>query len=219
MPEVTVARTPWGKGLANTMAVTVEGGATVSLVSSPPTVEFTAAAWTVTETERPGRKMISTAAAPGLRTLHLEHRVAAPNPNQSVESFIAALRDVAEKGARVQFVGGDAWSLGSWWWVRSLEVREDLKTSEHKTSRATLVWECVESSLVSRVVLGKGKVKDPVSSPDDEAKYTPPKTPEKPETPRDNWENIPSYPTDNWQNLPGYPTQNTGGGGDNRTEF
>lgn len=178
MPEVKVARTPWGKGLKNTMAVKPDGGQAVSLVSTPPVVEWGAATWRITEIERPGRKTLSSAAGPGLRTVRFEHKVASPNPNQSVETLIQDLTKVAESGVRVQFLGGDVWVQGSWWYVTSLAVNEDLKTSEHKTSRATLVWECTEASPVTRVVLGKGKVKQPASTPDEEAGYIPPEGPD-----------------------------------------
>lgn len=156
MPAVTVVTA--APANAAVMSVQVEEEAAISLITAPPVVEASAGAWNVAETERYGRKPITQANAPGLRTYRFEHKVAALNPNTSIEALLTPLRDAVEKGKRVQFLNAGAWAAG-WWLVRSLEITEDLKAADNTTSRATLVWDCVEASPVSKVELTKGKLK------------------------------------------------------------
>lgn len=146
-------------GTITTMSVKVEGGSPITLWSTPPVVTGGPAAWNITETPRPGRQPVSQATTQTLRTLKFEHRVASLETNVSVEAVLAPLRDAVEKGKRVQFFDGGMWVTGTWWWVKSLEVQEDLKAPDNSTSRATLSWDCVQATTMSKLALTKGDLK------------------------------------------------------------
>jgi len=159
MPEVTVVRNIPAGTRAGTMTLKIEQWGTISMITTPPIMKGTAAAWTITETARPGLAPFSFASAPGLRTLTFDHQVAALNPYVSMEEFLNPFRQAAEQGKRVQFTGGGWLPSDVWWWVRGLSITEDEKAANNQTSRATLSWDCVAANTISAVELTKIKVK------------------------------------------------------------
>lgn len=159
MPVVPIITSTFGTFRPYTMAVKVENKPPVSLVTSPVVITGTPGVWTISTTERPGRQPITSAAAPGLRTLSFEHTVSSVNPYNSVEHLIHPLRAVAESGKRVQFLGGGMLPSGTWFWITSLQFGETMKARDNRTSRVTLTWTCEEANLVSAVKLTKTDVK------------------------------------------------------------
>lgn len=159
MPSVPIIRTAWGQTRPNTMGLKVEGMAVVSFITTPPAMKGSPGTWIISETERPGRQAITQASAPGLRTLSFEHKISALNPNTSIENLLHPFRAAAERGKKVQFIGGGWLPSGTQWWIRSLDITEDMKGNNNETSRATLNWDCVEATTVSAVELTKTGVK------------------------------------------------------------
>lgn len=159
MPSVPIVRTAFGNTRPHTMGVKVENKPVVSLITTPVTVRGTPGNWSINKTDRPGRQPITSAAAPGLRTLNFEHTVSALNPYNSIEHLIHPFRALAETGKRVQFIGGGMLPSGTWFWITSLEFGEVMKAADNRTSRMTLTWACEEANLVSAVALSKTGVK------------------------------------------------------------
>lgn len=159
MPQVPIVHTAWGPTRENTMGMKVEGEPIVSFITTPPQMTGSPGTWNISETERPGRQAVTQASSPGLRTLSFEHKIASHNPYESIEHFLLPFRAAAEKGKRVQFIGGGWLPSGTQWWIRSLNIAEDLKAANNQTSRATLTWECVEANRVTAVELTKTGVR------------------------------------------------------------
>lgn len=159
MPSVPIIRTAWGQTRPDTMGVKVENEAVVSLITTPVTVDGSPGTWRVDRQDRPGRQAITQASAPGLRGLTFSHTVSSPNPNVSIEHLLHPFRGIAEKGKRVQFIGGGWLVTGTWWWIENLDFKETMKARDNRTSRMTLTWTCVEANRVSAVALTKTGVK------------------------------------------------------------
>ena len=159
MPTVPIIRTAWGVTRPATMGVKVENEPVVSLITTPVTIKGTPGSWKIDTTDRPGRQSLTQATAPGLRTLAFEHTVSSHNPNVSIEHLIHPFRAIAEKGKRVQFIGGGMLPTGTWWWINSFDFEEVMKARDNRTSRMKLTWSCIEANTVSAVVLSKTGVK------------------------------------------------------------
>lgn len=159
MPTVPIVRTAWGVTRKNTMGLKVENEPVISLITTPPAITGTPGVWSISETPRPGMAPITQVSAPGLRTMRMEHKVGSLNPNLSIEHLLAPFRTAAEKGKRVQFIGGGWLVTGKWWLIESMDIAEDLKAADNRTSRATLTWVCKEANTVSAVELTKTGVK------------------------------------------------------------
>lgn len=159
MPVVNIARPASSRVVAGVMGVKVENEPLISFVTSPVTIKGSPGVWKISETDRPGRKPITQASAPGLEVVQFEHQIASLNPYVSIEHLIIPIRAAAKKGKRVQFLNGGMLSSGTWWWIKSLDIAEDMKAADNRTSRATLSWDCVEANGVTGIELTKTGVK------------------------------------------------------------
>lgn len=159
MPVVRISRPASGPNRTNVMGIKVENEPMISLVTTPVTIKGTPGVWTISETDRPGRQPITQAAAPGLEGVTFEHQIASLNPYVSIEHLLIPIRSAAKKGKRVQFFNGGMLSSGTWWWIKSLDIQEDMKAADNRTSRATLAWSCIEANRVLGVELTKSGVK------------------------------------------------------------
>lgn len=159
MPAVPIILTSWGPTRADVMGVQVDGEPVVSMVTTPPRVHGTPGTWGLTVQDRPGMQALTMPTAPGLRTASFDHWVQHPDPNGDVEALLHPFRGIAEKGRRVQFLGGGWLLSGTWWWVENLSVEELEKGRGGVTSRAKLVWSLKEANLVDAVTLTRTGVK------------------------------------------------------------
>lgn len=150
------------------MNVVTSGGRTYSMESTPPVFSYAQAAVLGT-IEREGRRALTRATGPGLRTLSFTHTVGSMNWKVDIEQVAKRFTKMAADGERVRFSGGSsAFEAPCWWMIEECSVSVIQRATNNHPSRLELSWQLVEAVDVDIRVMKrptKPKPKPPTKRP------------------------------------------------------